>query len=224
MLDFEAELDKLLSRETERFPRYECVELASAGRELLAELSKKQTDVSLQIEEIYDLVKEQDTRGLKEQANAEKTRADQLVFAAVGLSDLLEDFCAYARRSGSEELRHQAELLRESAVAILSGQGISCFGAAGEPLDPQIHTVKASAESPFPREQVVEVLQSGYMYRGVFLRKAAVVVSRGQDGAWEGAGTAGAGIEDQYRYVEDRCEDGIGYQSQEEGEDTEIEY
>ncbi|MDR0450073.1 MAG: nucleotide exchange factor GrpE [Treponema sp.] len=186
MLDFEAELEKLLSRETGRLPQYELTELAAAGRQFLGELNKRQTDLSLQVEEIYDLVKEQDTRLLKEALEAEKNRANQLALAAVGLSDLLEDFCAYAGQSGSEELKHQAGLLRKKSDGILAGCGILRFGQEGESLNPQIHTVKASAESSLPREQVVQVLQSGYVYQNTLVRKAAVVVSRGAEG-WAGS-------------------------------------
>jgi molecular chaperone GrpE (heat shock protein) len=180
MLNFEDELNKLLSRETEGLPRSETAELAAAGRDLLVELNKKQTDISLQIEEIYDLVKEQDIQALQKTLDAERTRANQLVFAAMDLSGLLEDFCTYAERSGSEELRHQADLLWEHSGSILGARGIHRFGATGEFLNPQIHTVKASVESSLPREQVVQVLQSGYMYQDQLLKKAAVVVSRGQ--------------------------------------------
>jgi molecular chaperone GrpE (heat shock protein) len=179
MVNFEAELNKLLSRETGRLPQYEFAELAEAGRELLAELNKKQTDTSLQIEEIYDLVKEQGH--LREAAAEEKARAGQLTWTAIGLSDLLEDFFAYAERSGGEELRGQARLLWEKAGNILADCGILRFGEEGQPLDPRIHTVKAGVESSLPREQVVRVLQSGYAYQNTLLRKAAVVVSRGQD-------------------------------------------
>ncbi|MDR0602514.1 MAG: nucleotide exchange factor GrpE [Treponema sp.] len=186
MLDFEVELNKLLSRETGALPQSEFAELAEAGQKFLAELNKKQTDVSLQIEEIYDLVKEQDTRDLRETINAEKTRANQLVFAAISLSDLLEDFYAYARQSGSGELMHQAKLLWENAGGILSGRGILRFGEEGQLLNPQIHTVKAGVESPLPRELVVQVLQSGYLYQNTLLRKAAVVISRGQNGTGNG--------------------------------------
>ncbi|MDR1587705.1 MAG: nucleotide exchange factor GrpE, partial [Treponema sp.] len=194
------ELDKLLFRETGTLPQYEFAELAAAGQGLLAEFNKKQTDISLQIEEIYDLVKEQDTRALQEAVDAEKTRANQLVFAAISLADLLEDFYAYAGQSGSEELTHQAKLLWENAGGILSGRGVFRFGEEGQPMNPQIHTVKASVESPLPREQVVQVLQSGYVYRNVLLRKAAVVVSRGQENVFlntetEDAGTMDAEIE-----------------------------
>jgi molecular chaperone GrpE (heat shock protein) len=179
MLNFEAELNKLLSLETGRLPEYEWAARAAVERELLSEFNKKQTDVSLQIEEIYDLVKEQGS--LRETALAEKGRADQLVLAAVGLADLLEDFYAYAGRSGGEELKSQAAILWENAGGILSSRGIFRFGEEGDALDPRIHTVKASAESPFPREQVVRVLQSGYVYQNALIRKAAVVVSRGQE-------------------------------------------
>ena len=106
MLNFEAELNKLLSLETGGLREYEFAEFAAADRDLLAELNKKQTDTSLQIEEIYDLVKEQGL--LRETALAEKGRADQLARAAIGLADLLEDFCAYAGQSGSDALKHQA--------------------------------------------------------------------------------------------------------------------
>jgi molecular chaperone GrpE (heat shock protein) len=183
MLNFEAELDKLLSRETERLPQYELAELAAVGQQLLEDLNKRQTEVSLQIEEIYDLVKEQDTRVLEESLDAEKTRVNQLAFAAISISDLLEDFCAYAEQSGSEELKHQAGILRKNSGGILAGCGIFRFGEEGEPLNPQIHTVKASAESSLPRERVVQVLQSGYVYQNALVRKAAVVVSRGRDEA-----------------------------------------
>jgi molecular chaperone GrpE (heat shock protein) len=104
-----------------------------------------------------------------------------LALAAVGLADLLEDFYAYAGQSGSEALRRQAGLLWENAGRILAGQGIVRFGQEGEALNPRLHTVKASDESPLPREQLVRVLQSGYAYQNALIRKAAVVVSRGPE-------------------------------------------
>jgi molecular chaperone GrpE (heat shock protein) len=211
MLNFEAELDKLLSREIRSLPQYEFAELAAAGRELLAEFNKKQTDVSLQIEEIYDLVKEREL--LEDTAKAERERGNQLVFAAVGLCDLLEDFCAYARRSGGGELERQAGLLWEQAGGILGGAGIIRFGERGQPLDPRIHTVKASVQSSLPRECIVEALQSGYAYQNSLIRKAAVVVSRGpEEGAAEADpadGGAEAGNNVETGIIEDEHNDDI---------------
>jgi molecular chaperone GrpE (heat shock protein) len=213
MVNFEAELDKLLSRETGRFPQYELVELVAAGQELLTDFNKKQTDVSLQIEEIYDLVKEQES--LQKQVDAETARADQLVLAAIGLVDLLEDFCTYAGQSGSEELEHQAGILWKNAGSILSNRGIFRFGEKGQFLNPQIHTVQASTESPFPPEQVVQVLQSGYVYKNILIRKAAVVVSRGQQ---EGAGETETANVETGDYNPDKIDDKTEAHHQVEGE------
>jgi molecular chaperone GrpE (heat shock protein) len=179
MINFEAELDKLLSRESGGLSCHELAEFAAADRELLTALARKQTDFSLQIEEIYDLVKEREL--LQKNAQTEKDRADRLVQAALSLSDLLEDFYAYAGQSGDGALQHQAKLLWESAGSILSGCGILRFGERGQTLDPRLHTVKAGVESPLPKEQVVELLRSGYAYQDFVIRRAAVVVSRGMD-------------------------------------------
>jgi molecular chaperone GrpE (heat shock protein) len=177
MINFEAELNKLLERESGPLPQSELAELAAAEQKLLASLYQKQTDLSLQVEEIYDLAKEADTRVLQEALETEKTRANRLAGAAVGLSDMLEDFCVYAGDSGSEELAAQAVLLWKNSGALLEGCGITRLGEEGQPLDPEIHTVKAAAPSPLPREHVLRVLQSGYRYLGEVVRKAAVQVS-----------------------------------------------
>jgi molecular chaperone GrpE (heat shock protein) len=179
MINFEAELNKLLERESGPLPQSELAELAAAEQKLLASLYQKQTDLSLQVEEIYDLAKEADTRVLQEALEAEKTRANRLAGAAVGLADMLEDFCVYAGESGSEELAAQAVLLWKNSGALLGGCGITRLGEEGQPLDPEIHTVKAAAPSPLPREYVARVLQSGYRYLGEVVRKAAVQVSTG---------------------------------------------
>ncbi|MHC6202657.1 nucleotide exchange factor GrpE [Breznakiellaceae bacterium SP9] len=156
----------------------------SKGLGLLEELQKKQTDVSLQVEEIYDLVKEQNTRVLQEAVAAEKKRADTLALTAIALSDLLEDFYAYARQNSSEELRHQAEIVWNKSGQLLASNNLVRFGTEGEPLNPQIHTVQKGVDSPLPRETVLEILQSGYVYKNALVRKAAVVVSQGQR-EWE---------------------------------------
>jgi molecular chaperone GrpE (heat shock protein) len=178
-VNFEAELEKLLAQEREPLPVSCIEELAAAEREMLTALNKKNTDLSLQVEEIYDLVKEGDTRVLQEALGVEKNRTGQLAAAAVGLCDMLEDFCAYARQSGSGDLEHQARLLWKNSGALLEGCGITRLGEEGQPLDPAIHTVQAAVPSAFPREHVAQVLQSGYRYLGAVVRRAVVVVSSG---------------------------------------------
>jgi molecular chaperone GrpE (heat shock protein) len=188
LVNFEAELEKLLIREQKPLPHYELTEAAAAERELLAmerellaAVQKKQTDLSLQVEEIYDLVKEGDTRVLQEALDTEKGRTGQLALAAIGLCDMLEDFCAYARQSGNGDLEHQGLLLWKNSGALLESCGITRLGEEGQPLDPAIHTVQAAVASAFPREHVAQVLQSGYRYLGVVVRRAVVVLSAGNE-------------------------------------------
>ncbi|MDR1933730.1 MAG: nucleotide exchange factor GrpE [Spirochaetales bacterium] len=186
MLNFETELNKLLAREPEPLPHSELAELILAEQKLLAALNKKQADLSFQVEEIYDLAKESDTRVLQETLEAEKERGDKLAAAAIALCDILEHFCAYARQSGSEELENQARLLWQNSDGVLEGCGIIRLGEEGQSLDPEIHTVQAAAASPLPRERVTRVLQSGYRYLGTVLRRAAVVISTGPECPEEG--------------------------------------
>jgi molecular chaperone GrpE (heat shock protein) len=178
MVNFETELEKLLAKEWEPLPQNELIELMAVNRNLLNSLNKTQTGISLQVEEIYDLAKE-DTVGLREALETAKGRLNQLLPTVVGLCDLLEYFRAYAGQSGSEDLEHQGRLLWENAQTLLENCGITRLGEAGQPLEPGIHKVQAAAASSVPREHVVRVLQSGYQYLGTLLRKAAEIISTG---------------------------------------------
>ncbi|MDR2743498.1 MAG: nucleotide exchange factor GrpE [Treponema sp.] len=196
MVDFKAELEKLLAGEQEPLPQYELAEVLAEGRVLLEALNKKQADLSLQVEEIYDLAKEADARELRAALNAEKGRVRQLLETAVGLSGILEHFCVYAGQSGSAELEHQGRLLWQNSRLLLENCGIARFGEAGQTLDPALHTVQSAVASELPKEHIVRVLQSGYGYLGMPLRKAVVVVSRGDtDMERENTETEGIGDE-----------------------------
>jgi molecular chaperone GrpE (heat shock protein) len=181
VINFETELNNLLAQESEPLPQNELAALAAAEQQLLQTLNKKQTEISAQIEEIYDLAKETDTTVLQAALQAEKNRADQMAATAMSLSDIIEDFCAYARQSDSEELEHQALIMRKNASDLLESRGITKVGEEGQRLDPEIHTVHSAVASPIPREHVARVLQSGYRYLGALARKADVVVSVGME-------------------------------------------
>jgi molecular chaperone GrpE len=203
MVDFEAELEKLLAGERQPLPQYELAEVLAEGRAFLEALNKKQAELSLQVEEIYDLAKEADARELREALNAERSRVHQLLEAAVGLSDMLEHFCVYAGQSGSAELEHQGRLLWQNSRLLLESCGIARLGEAGQSLDPALHTVQAALASEFPKEHIIQVLQSGYGYLGRLLRKAVVVVSRGPADTGTEENREGTDDEDTEREDED---------------------
>lgn len=179
MLDFKQELDKLLKQEARPLPGDELTELAKVGQRTLTALDRKQSELSLQVEEIYDIVGNMDTTPLQDAMLSEKRRADALAGAVVGLCDILEDFCTYARDSGDAELDRQARMMWSNSAGLLERSGFVRLGEEGQPLDPEIHAVQSATASSIPREHVVRVLQSGYRYLGAVARKAAVVVSKG---------------------------------------------
>jgi molecular chaperone GrpE (heat shock protein) len=191
-VDFETELAKLLDKE-EVPPQDETAELTGVLQYLLNAFNKKQTEYSLQLEEIYDTLKSQDTQVLQASLAAEGQRANHLALTALGLSDNLEHFCAYARQSGTEELRAQAEILWNNSANLLAGCGILRLGNEEEPFDPRIHQVQGAIASALPRERVVQVLQSGYGYLGTVLRKATVLLSRGPEESGTAENTEGCG-------------------------------
>lgn len=181
MLDFKRELNRLLEQEAHPLQGDALAETALAGQRILTALGKKQSELSMQVEEIYDIVESLDTAALQEALRAETQRADTLAEAAVGLCDILEDFCAYSRESGNEELEKQGQMMWSNAGRLLERCGFARLGEDGQPLDPEIHKVRSAAASPVPREHVARVLQSGYRYRGAVVRRAAVVASKGME-------------------------------------------
>jgi len=181
LIDFEAQLRKLLELESAPLPQNEFTELASAGRQLLLSLNKKQADISMQVEELYELAVESDNSSLNDALKAEKERTRLSVNAAISLCDLIDDFCEFARKSDNGELEHHAFLMRKKAGTLLEESGITGVGSEGQRLDPDIHNVSSAIVSNMPREQVVKVLQNGYRHFGTIIRKATVVVSHGED-------------------------------------------
>jgi len=179
MFDFEAELNKLLEQENEPLPQSGIEELAAESQQILYALYKKQSDISMQVEELYDIVKDSDNTNLQKALYDEKRRAGLAIRTVVGLSDLIDDFYEFSLQGGNEDIHNQARLMRKKAGGLLEGCGITRLGEEGQPLDPQIHTVHAGMYSQIPRERVAKVLQSGYLYLGALLRKATVVVSIG---------------------------------------------
>jgi len=162
MIDFEAELNKLLAQERVPLPQSEFVEFAAVGQQLLHALYKKQSDISIQVEELYDLAKDLDNTALRKALQGEKVRSNLAVRAAVALCDLIDDFYEFSLQSGNEDIADQALLMRKKADSFLEGCGITRLGEEGQPLDPEIHTVQTGAVSQIPREHVEKVLQSGY--------------------------------------------------------------
>ena len=177
MIDFEKELEKWFGSELAGPEPEEHAALIGESNRILAGIDKKQDDISLQVEEIYDIIKDNDNN--KNSLRQKQDQISRLLGAVTGLSDMIEDFMHYTAQSGSEDLERDALLMRKNADALLDTCAISRIGETGRLLDPDLHTVGAAERSSFPLDYVSAVLRSGYRYNGTVIRKASVVVSTG---------------------------------------------
>ena len=173
-MNFAAELKKLLDAE-ENPPLDPLVEIARAQARLTEAIGKNGAGVSMQVEEIYDIIKETDGNA-KEVKNAAK-RETQLLGALIAMSDLLDDFARFIHAAGAGH----AETIYAKTAEIMNGCGLERIGHIGDRLDPRIHTVSAVEHSDAPPESVIKVLQSGFEYRGTVIRRAAVIISKGSE-------------------------------------------
>jgi molecular chaperone GrpE (heat shock protein) len=175
MIDFEAELNRLLAEETDPVMD-ELTELAAGGQKLLSAMGRKTEDISLQVEEIYSIIKDADEA--EEQAAAAKKREIELAAAMIAMCDILESFTRFAETVPA--LREQGEAMQAQAGQALARTGLHRIGETGEIVSPKLHNVQSVVESNLPAQSVAKVLQYGYEYGGKILRKAAVVISKGE--------------------------------------------
>jgi len=130
-MDFAAELKKLIDAEDE--PLLDMLsELARAqlntqagALERLDRLQKSGDDISLQIEEIYDIVKEADANA-KEVKSAER-RELRLLESLIAILDIIDDVMRFLRTHGVEHVDVVAAKTDEAASAADAEMTRPCF-------------------------------------------------------------------------------------------------
>jgi len=177
MLDFKKELEKLFDGDNDLLGIDEFGMLADEGTRLLAAIDKRQADISLQVEEIYDIAQRVGTD--HDALRLERERSDQLLRTVIGLTDIIEDFVHFASDSGDQELSRQSMMMWDNSGILLEKCSLTRLNGEGRTMDPDFHTVYETEPSACPREQITRVLQSGYTYKGAVVRRASVVVSDG---------------------------------------------
>lgn len=168
-IDFAAELQKLLCEE-EPTPTCPLTELARAQVGFLDNIDKNGAGLSLQVEEIYDIIKETDDNAKEVKAAAK--RESMLLSGLVAMSDLLDGLLPYLQEHG--------QTIAAKKEDIMNICGLEQLGFKGERLDFGLHTVAAAENSAAPSESVIHILEKGYAYRGKVIKKATVILSKGE--------------------------------------------
>jgi molecular chaperone GrpE (heat shock protein) len=157
MFDFKAELEKLKSGIPCELIKPFTIDENKHVNEKLSDLTRKIENMSLQTEEIYEII--------------EKNSPDNILLKTLmNICDLLEIYLSASDSDGAGK-RKLYELLGEGNITVL--------GISGERLNPEIHRAISAefVEGVIP-EQILQVIQPGYSYENKIIRKAKVVISK----------------------------------------------
>ena len=172
-MDFQAELQKLIDEEISP-PLDPIIEIAKAQAVVLEEIKKREENISLQVEEIYDIIKESDE-------NAQKVKSLEkskwlLIENMANIVDLLDTVLSTTKEYDEPSISAINLKLEESMHVC----GLERLGVVGEHIDHRLHEVLSAEFSLLPFETVIKVIRSGFSYNGKPVRKAAVIVSKGE--------------------------------------------
>ena len=78
-----------------------------------------------------------------------------------------------------DEVKKALELVKSDFIKKLESKGVKPFGKIGDKFDPELHeALTTTNDSKIDDDIVVEIYESGYMYKDLILRHAKVVVNK----------------------------------------------
>lgn len=179
MLDFNRELQKLVN-DFPQIPAREQSDVSAAFSALdehVLRLLKKQSEMGIQVQELYEAL-EESARTASEAEREQSKLLDALITAA----DLIEDFFMYYQEHYDEALSPQSAMMRSALGGAMAAAGLTRIADERAPLDSALSTVdQVEADASLPRGWIVRVLRPGYMYKGAVLRKARVITNKPKD-------------------------------------------
>jgi molecular chaperone GrpE len=121
-------------------------------------------------------------RLIKEKEEFQKYAAESLISELLPVLDHLDLALAHGRgNEACKDFMVGVDMTRKAFVDILARHGVTEFGAAGEPFNPESHEALGVATvAGLADDDVAQVVQRGYMLRGRLLRPAKVMVNKAQ--------------------------------------------
>jgi len=140
-----------------------------AAKDALGRIEIKQKEMSMQMDDITDILQDILQDG-----------TDAAADAATHLFGMIFDFCAYCEDGGDDMLIEQAQVMQREAAKIMDRAGFRVIEPrCGLPFDVNLHTAdSAENKAGLPDGVIVRVLSPGFVRGDKILRRAAVVVNR----------------------------------------------
>lgn len=179
MFDFKEELNKLSNQENDsQFIEHE-KDISTSFESMsnvISKLLKKQGAMSMQVEEMYSLLEEEDNHDtIKELETENKSLINALIIAA----DLIEDFYIYYKEHPNEAMASNSEIMWNTLCKAMTAAGLSRISDENTPFDAKLNTIEGvAADHSLPEGYIIKVLSSGYQYHGKVYRKSTVIVNK----------------------------------------------
>ena len=121
-------------------------------------------------------------RLIKEKEDFQKYATESLVSELLPVLDHLDLALAHGRGNDAcKDFVVGVDMTRKAFIDILARHGVTEFGAAGEPFDPETHeAIGVASVAGLAEDAVAQVVQRGYLLRGRLLRPAKVMVNKAQ--------------------------------------------
>lgn|GEM_PF-6719185 len=148
-------------------------ELSLQAAEQFTHMQTAQKELSLQVEELYDYV--------SDAKSVDEGETKPLVDALIALRENIEHLSVYSHTRDDEDLKHQMELFITVCDRKLSAAGIWRIEREGKPYDCAMDVaVDVAYVTDMEPNMITKVLSECYTYRGAIVKRAEVVICKGE--------------------------------------------
>jgi len=144
---------------------------------LLAELQKKNQQLSTSLKYLQADFENYRKRAEKEMKEVEVFAASRLVTKLLSVLDELELAISNAQSSQDSTLLDGIKMVYKGLSSVLEKEGLQRIEAVGKPFDPDLHeAVETVAGDPGGEATVVEEIRKGFLFKNQVIRPSMVKV------------------------------------------------
>ena len=160
-------------------------------KEAFEKSGKQQFKFSRRLEEMLDVLEEvkqqQDVhRDAQQEIKSSEVEKVEILQGLISICDEVEYMYKYALKEEQGAWKDQLSLQWKRMEKILAQFAIMRIDDVSEPLDLKVHVVKEVKNLPeVGNVEILEILKSGYMYKGKLLRKAEISLNNKENDANE---------------------------------------
>jgi len=149
-------------------------------------IGKEQFKSNNDLEEVIEMLEESRIKDdlikeMKEIIDNKDIKINKSMLALMSIYDTFDDMYSFSIKSGNETLKEAISFQREKNVKLLLTSGIAVIGEVDESFDSNIHIAKeVKFDEGFKNNHIIEVLRNGYVYEGEVIRKAEVIINKGE--------------------------------------------